>query len=59
MYGLFFAKKSINGEVIFMLMTKNLIIHPFFVFKIKKIEVSSRIVNVVVIFKNMQNQAMA
>ena len=33
-----FCKESINGEVIFMFMTKNVIIYPFFVFKLKMFE---------------------
>ena len=36
-----FGKESINGELIFMFMTKNVIIYPFSVFKLKKFEISS------------------
>ena len=37
-----FCKESINGEVIFMFMAKNVIIYPFSVFKLKKFEIFER-----------------
>ena len=35
------CEESINVEVLLMLMTKNVIIYPFFCIKIKKFEISS------------------
>ena len=56
-------QESIDGEVIFMFITKYVVIYPFFVSKMKKFEFSDFAfdcectlnVNAVVVFKSPQN----